>query len=222
LVSACAGAAHRAAHRAARRRAGGRIRPRICQAPAICSGAPDARVRARRAAAPALACAACETRPPAAERPAARTVVTPLAGLPPFSVHGLPVALVRLPPRRRRLGTAPRCAPPARRRTAADAPAPRHALCLRARALFAGRATHYGGETNDKWSIDTGSCMRGKIASPFYVTALNVHGSGNTVRRARTLRCDALRAPLPRCGAEPRRAAAPLLRCRTSAGSASK
>jgi hypothetical protein len=31
-----------------------------------------------------------------------------------------------------------------------------------------------------KWSIDSGSCMRGKIASPFFVTAVNTAGSSNT------------------------------------------
>ncbi len=53
------------------------------------SGCPAARFRARRTAAP-LACAACETRPPAAERPAARTVVIMLSRL--FLPHVAPRA----------------------------------------------------------------------------------------------------------------------------------
>ena len=47
-----------------------------------------------------------------------------------------------------------------------------------------GRATNYGGGDAVHSSLDTGSCMQGRIAAPMYVTAVNVPGSGNTVRGA--------------------------------------
>ena len=52
--------------------------------------------------------------------------------------------------------------------------------------MHAGRATNYGGEPHDRWSLDTGSCGRGKIDGPKLVTALNTDHTDNTVRTVRS------------------------------------
>ena len=49
-----------------------------------------------------------------------------------------------------------------------------------------------------KWSIDSGSCMRGKIASPFYVTAVNTAGSSNTDKCGQCIEVRA-QSPPPLC-----------------------